>query len=258
MLGSGSGVHFYQQVRRTPGTTNELAPSPERAMTVFFDNYSFATIFGESLVLGSISITSDIDGGPAVRWVDLAGYCASILVFMTFYMKDMVRLRLLALCSNVAFLLYACPSHLFPIVALHGALIPINIRRLIVACRDNTVERDVRPQRFDCAVNRSNSVPYQACSPDVRAAGDLMKPLHRQSRILFTNESLLKPTSDFQYHNPRAIPRARQGATRNTWTRNHRALMCVIGALAITLGIFAVITTAPAGRSELSFCEPVG
>jgi hypothetical protein len=79
-----------------------------------------------------------------VRWADLAGYGACILVFMTFYVKDMVQLRLLALCSNVAFLFYACPLDLLSIVALHGALIPINICRLIAACGDNAVERGVR------------------------------------------------------------------------------------------------------------------
>jgi hypothetical protein len=38
-----------------------------------------------------------------VRWVDLAGYIASSLVFLTFYMRGMIPLRLVALCSNVAF-----------------------------------------------------------------------------------------------------------------------------------------------------------
>jgi CRP/FNR family cyclic AMP-dependent transcriptional regulator len=41
-----------------------------------------------------------------MRWVDLAGYAASSLVFLTFYMKGMVPLRVIALCSNVAFLIY--------------------------------------------------------------------------------------------------------------------------------------------------------
>jgi CRP/FNR family cyclic AMP-dependent transcriptional regulator len=70
-----------------------------------------------------------------VRWVDLAGYIASSLVFLTFYMKGMVPLRLVALCSNVAFLIYACTLHLAPIVILHGALIPVNVSRLMAAWR---------------------------------------------------------------------------------------------------------------------------
>jgi hypothetical protein len=71
-----------------------------------------------------------------VRWVDLAGYVASSLVFLTFYMKDMIPLRLVALCSNVAFLIYAGSLHLAPIFILHSALIPINARRLLCAWRE--------------------------------------------------------------------------------------------------------------------------
>ncbi|MGY4624782.1 hypothetical protein [Bradyrhizobium sp. USDA 4486] len=72
----------------------------------------------------------------AVRWVEVAGYIASSLVFLTFYMRRMVPLRLVALCSNVAFLTYACALHLAPIAILHGALIPVNIVRLIGALRE--------------------------------------------------------------------------------------------------------------------------
>ncbi len=70
--------------------------------------------------------------------VDLAGYIASSLVFMTFYMRGMVALRLVALCSNVAFLIYAFSLHLAPIVILHGALIPVNVSRLTAAWRADT------------------------------------------------------------------------------------------------------------------------
>ncbi len=62
---------------------------------------------------------------------DLAGYFASFLVFSTFYMKRMVPLRVAAIASNVAFLTYAWLDHLTPILVLHGALLPLNIFRLI-------------------------------------------------------------------------------------------------------------------------------
>lgn len=71
-----------------------------------------------------------------MRWVDFAGYIASSLVFLTFYMKGMVPLRVVALCSNVAFLIYGGTLHLVPIFILHSALIPINLRRLICAWRE--------------------------------------------------------------------------------------------------------------------------
>jgi CRP/FNR family cyclic AMP-dependent transcriptional regulator len=76
-----------------------------------------------------------------VRWVEVAGYIASSLVFLTFYMRRMVPLRLVALCSNVAFLTYAIALHLAPIAILHGALIPVNIIRLIGALREEAADR---------------------------------------------------------------------------------------------------------------------
>jgi len=76
-----------------------------------------------------------------VRWVDLAGYVASSLVFLTFYMKDMIPLRVIALFSNVAFLIYAGMLHLAPIFILHSALIPINARRLLCAWREHRARR---------------------------------------------------------------------------------------------------------------------
>lgn len=74
-----------------------------------------------------------------MRWVDVAGYIACLLVFLTFYMKGMIQLRLMALCSNVAFLVYAFSLHLAPIAILHSALIPVNVIRLIAALRESNI-----------------------------------------------------------------------------------------------------------------------
>jgi hypothetical protein len=67
--------------------------------------------------------------------VDCTGYIASLLVFLTFAMKDMVPLRIMALCSNVAFLVYGGGLNLWPVILLHGALIPINLCRLAAELR---------------------------------------------------------------------------------------------------------------------------
>ena len=61
---------------------------------------------------------------------EFAGYVASILVFATFYMKTMVPLRVIGICSNVAFITYALVDGLIPILILHSALLPLNIFRL--------------------------------------------------------------------------------------------------------------------------------
>jgi hypothetical protein len=68
-----------------------------------------------------------------MTFLDVAGYTASALVVVTFYMKDMVPLRIAALCSNIAFLVYGIGLGLGPVVVLHGTLIPLNAWRLLAA-----------------------------------------------------------------------------------------------------------------------------
>lgn len=62
---------------------------------------------------------------------ELLGYLASLLVFTTFYMKTMIPLRLVAIGSNVAFMAYGFAEHLYPVLILHVALLPLNIQRLM-------------------------------------------------------------------------------------------------------------------------------
>jgi hypothetical protein len=61
---------------------------------------------------------------------DALGFLAAGLVFTTFYMKAMVPLRLMALCSNIAFIAYAMGLGLTPVLVLHAALLPVNAWRL--------------------------------------------------------------------------------------------------------------------------------
>lgn len=58
------------------------------------------------------------------------GYLASVLVLIAFYMQSPLRLRIIALCSNLAFIGYAVGLHLIPVLMLHLALLPINAVRL--------------------------------------------------------------------------------------------------------------------------------
>ncbi|MDP3270181.1 MAG: hypothetical protein Q8M40_14175 [Legionella sp.] len=62
--------------------------------------------------------------------IDLTGYIASILVFATFYVKSILTLRLIAICSNIAFILYALGGNLQPIFILHSLLLPLNLYRI--------------------------------------------------------------------------------------------------------------------------------
>lgn len=62
--------------------------------------------------------------------VNLLGYMAASLVLAAFCAKSMVTLRVLALCSNVAFVLYAIEASLWPILLLHAVMFPLNLLRL--------------------------------------------------------------------------------------------------------------------------------
>jgi hypothetical protein len=67
---------------------------------------------------------------PAINFTELLGYLASSLVLMTFSVRSMALLRLLALLSNVAFVGYAWTAGLAPVLLLHTMLLPLNLWRL--------------------------------------------------------------------------------------------------------------------------------
>jgi hypothetical protein len=50
----------------------------------------------------------------AVSWIDLLGYAASLLVLTTFCMSTMLRLRWVAIGSNVLFILFGYFGHIYP------------------------------------------------------------------------------------------------------------------------------------------------
>jgi CRP/FNR family transcriptional regulator, cyclic AMP receptor protein len=64
-----------------------------------------------------------------------AGYLASVLVLLTFLMKDMRPLRITAILSNIAFIVYAALNWLPPVLVLHLLLLPVNVHRLREADR---------------------------------------------------------------------------------------------------------------------------
>jgi hypothetical protein len=70
-------------------------------------------------------------------WVNILGYAASCAVLATFLMRTMIPLRLIAILSNVLFLLFGYIQHIYPVFFLHVALLPINTWRLI-AVREYT------------------------------------------------------------------------------------------------------------------------
>lgn len=61
---------------------------------------------------------------------EFAGYLAAVLVFLSFYMKTMVPLRVIGICSNCAFIAYGYLGALYPVLVLHLILLPLNCFRL--------------------------------------------------------------------------------------------------------------------------------
>jgi hypothetical protein len=58
---------------------------------------------------------------------NVLGFVASGLVLTTFWMRDMLLLRLVAIASNVAFISYGHVAHVVPVLLLHICLLPINL-----------------------------------------------------------------------------------------------------------------------------------
>ena len=67
-----------------------------------------------------------------MSYVEPLGYLASALVLATFCMRDMRRLRWMAIASNLAFIAYALLADLAPVLVLHLLLLPVNVQRLMV------------------------------------------------------------------------------------------------------------------------------
>ena len=65
-----------------------------------------------------------------MRVAELSGYVAAGLVFMTFYMKTMIPLLIVGICSNCAFIIYGSLDSLYPVLILHLILLPLNSLRL--------------------------------------------------------------------------------------------------------------------------------
>jgi len=69
--------------------------------------------------------------------MQIAAWVASSLVFTTFFMRTMLALRIVAVMSNIAFIVYALLAlrHgifevVLPIFVLHSLLLPLNLRRM--------------------------------------------------------------------------------------------------------------------------------
>jgi hypothetical protein len=63
-------------------------------------------------------------------WHELIGCAAALLWLLTFFMRDIVALRSVALLASATWLTYGLADHIFPVVAVHSVLLPLNGFRL--------------------------------------------------------------------------------------------------------------------------------
>ena len=77
-----------------------------------------------------------------MRDAEIAGYVAAVLVFLTFYTKTMIPLRLIGISSNCAFIAYGYLGGLYPVLILHLILLPLNALRLREMVRLTSQVRD--------------------------------------------------------------------------------------------------------------------
>ena len=88
------------------------------------------------------------------RFAEAIGYLGALLVFLAFWTRDMVPLRIVAIASNVAFMIYGAVTGATPIMLLHAALLPLNTLRLIENVRAILARRRGRDLRFEAILAR--------------------------------------------------------------------------------------------------------
>ena len=81
--------------------------------------------------------------------LEILGYVASGAVFVTFWMKSMIPLRIVGLASNFLFFSYGVYGDLVPIMVLHGCLFPLNAMRLMQAVRLKRRIHEMAHAEFD-------------------------------------------------------------------------------------------------------------
>ena len=89
---------------------------------------------------------------PILSVADMLGASAAGLTLLAFSQRTMLPMRLSAIGANLCFILYGALGSLYPVLALHLILVPINVFRLI---------EDLRIRR---------SMPEACSAPDPRGS----------------------------------------------------------------------------------------
>lgn len=65
-----------------------------------------------------------------MQWIETFGYLGGLMTLTTFSMKTMLHLRVAGIVSNLFFISYGSLGHVYPVLILHLALLPLNVWRL--------------------------------------------------------------------------------------------------------------------------------
>lgn len=68
-------------------------------------------------------------------WPEIFGYLAASLLLLTFFMRQMVPLRAMAIAASAAWVVYGWADHIYPVLCLHVVLLPVNGTRLYQGLR---------------------------------------------------------------------------------------------------------------------------
>lgn len=63
-------------------------------------------------------------------WIEVIGFCGSALAILTYWMREMIPLRIVAVLGCLCFLAYALLIGAYPLIVMEAILLPINLYRL--------------------------------------------------------------------------------------------------------------------------------
>lgn len=74
-------------------------------------------------------------------WIEVIGYCGSALAVLTYWMREMIPLRIAAVAGCVCFLSYGLLIGSYPLILMEATLLPINLYRLVELLRPTRAHR---------------------------------------------------------------------------------------------------------------------
>ena len=65
-----------------------------------------------------------------MQWMEWFGYLGAALTLATFSVTTMLRLRMVGIAANIAFITFGALGNVYPVLLLHLILLPLNVWRL--------------------------------------------------------------------------------------------------------------------------------